>query len=99
MIYYCYDQVDLSQYHIINNLVLFAYKNKLINFCAGIIGMVWWVLWMFLVAETPAVHPRISDIERRYINQCLGNLEEVTKKRRVFLLTAFVQIFLKRGLN
>lgn len=48
----------------------------------GIIGMVWWVLWMFLVAETPAVHPRISDIERRYINQCLGNLEEVTKKRR-----------------
>ncbi|XP_068183676.1 sialin-like isoform X2 [Antennarius striatus] len=37
----------------------------------GTVGLVWFVLWAFLVSDTPNTHPRISEKERLYINDSL----------------------------
>ncbi|KAL8560170.1 hypothetical protein ACOMHN_021665 [Nucella lapillus] len=38
----------------------------------GTMGCLWFALWMFLVSDTPAQHPTISDSERRYIEASVG---------------------------
>lgn len=47
-------------------------------YTSGMTGSVWFILWMLLVWETPAAHPRISQAERRYIEESLG--ESLIKK-------------------
>ena len=42
---------------------------------SGICGAVWWLLWMFLVSDTPAQHPRISAEERDMIITSSGAKE------------------------
>ncbi|CAH1715815.1 unnamed protein product [Aphis gossypii] len=36
-------------------------------YITGLVGLAWSALWFNLVFETPAVHPRISEFERNYI--------------------------------
>ncbi|XP_062581343.1 sialin-like [Saccostrea cucullata] len=38
----------------------------------GAIGCVWFVIWMLVVHDTPAEHPRISREERNYIEASVG---------------------------
>ncbi|XP_017772050.1 PREDICTED: sialin-like [Nicrophorus vespilloides] len=38
----------------------------------GVAGCVWYTAWYFLVFDSPAEHPRISDEEREYIVRSLG---------------------------
>uniref|UniRef100_A0A6Q2Y8U4 Sialin n=1 Tax=Esox lucius TaxID=8010 RepID=A0A6Q2Y8U4_ESOLU len=38
----------------------------------GIVGIVWFILWAFLVSNTPSTHPRISEQERLYILSTLN---------------------------
>ncbi|XP_033227395.1 sialin isoform X2 [Belonocnema kinseyi] len=47
-------------------------------YVTGGIGFVWSVSWFLLVFDSPAQHPRISDSERRYIEEAIGNTS--TKK-------------------
>lgn len=35
----------------------------------GALGVVWFIFWMFLVYDSPAVHPRISEEEKNYIQR------------------------------
>ncbi|XP_068597826.1 sialin-like [Brachionichthys hirsutus] len=39
----------------------------------GVFGLVWFVLWAFLVSNSPLTHPRISEKERLYITASLKN--------------------------
>uniref|UniRef100_A0A3B3XPW7 Sialin n=1 Tax=Poecilia mexicana TaxID=48701 RepID=A0A3B3XPW7_9TELE len=39
----------------------------------GAVGVVWFVLWAFLVFDSPNSHPRISEQERLYITNSLKN--------------------------
>ncbi|KAK2824551.1 hypothetical protein Q5P01_021726 [Channa striata] len=39
----------------------------------GVVGLVWFVLWAFLVFDSPNTHPRISEQERLYITHSLKN--------------------------
>ena len=39
---------------------------------AGVLGLVWSVMWWFLVYDTPAKHPRIMIEEREYIEKALA---------------------------
>lgn len=39
----------------------------------GAFGLVWFLLWMLIVSDTPAQHPRISAEERNYIETSLGS--------------------------
>lgn len=38
----------------------------------GIITMVWFIAWCYFVYDSPDKHPRISDIERKFINDSIG---------------------------
>jgi len=40
--------------------------------CAGVIGVIWAVMWFFLVYNSPAAHPRISVEEKEYIERALN---------------------------
>lgn len=42
-------------------------------------GLVWSLLWFFIVFESPATHPRISPEERKEIEDAIGN---TTSKKR-----------------
>ncbi|XP_064172036.1 sialin-like isoform X2 [Anguilla rostrata] len=37
----------------------------------GVVGLVWFVLWTFLVSSTPEKHKRISEAEKQYITSSL----------------------------
>ena len=39
----------------------------------GLLGLVWWVGWCYLVYDSPQTHPRISSSERRYILNSLAS--------------------------
>lgn len=41
-------------------------------YLTGLIGFVWSICWFLLVYDSPALHPRISDEERFYIESKLG---------------------------
>ncbi|KAJ1182074.1 hypothetical protein NDU88_007269 [Pleurodeles waltl] len=38
----------------------------------GSFGMVWYMFWLLVSYESPATHPTISDEERRYIEESIG---------------------------
>ncbi|XP_063407956.1 sialin-like isoform X3 [Mytilus trossulus] len=44
----------------------------------GVLGCVWFVAWMLLVHDTPAKHPRISKVERDYIEKSIGVREKMS---------------------
>jgi len=41
---------------------------------AGALGVTWSILWLFLIADSPAKHPRIEPQEREYIEKSQGLL-------------------------
>ena len=45
----------------------------------GIIGVIWFIFWFFLVFDSPAVHPRIAEDEKRYILASTG----VSRQKKV----------------
>lgn len=56
-------------------------------YLSGLIGVVWFVCWHFLVFETPAQHPRISDDERDYIERSLGDsAAEVNSVSEIYIV-------------
>lgn len=43
----------------------------------GVIGCVWFVVWMLVVHDTPAQHPRISQEEKDYIETSVGTRQKL----------------------
>ncbi|CAB3234050.1 unnamed protein product [Arctia plantaginis] len=39
----------------------------------GVLTLVWCGFWWYLVADTPSEHPRISESEKKYISEALGD--------------------------
>jgi hypothetical protein len=48
-------------------------------FASGAFGVVWFVLWMVIAYNEPSTHPRISDVERDYIEQSIGGTRKEHK--------------------
>ncbi|XP_017320732.1 vesicular glutamate transporter 3 isoform X1 [Ictalurus punctatus] len=49
----------------------------------GVFGIIWYIFWLLLAYESPAVHPTISEEERTYIETTIGegvNLMSATEK-------------------
>ncbi|VVC32474.1 Major facilitator superfamily,Major facilitator superfamily domain [Cinara cedri] len=42
-------------------------------YITGLIGLLWHGLWTYLIYDTPGIHPTISEKERKYIEDSLGN--------------------------
>jgi ACS family sodium-dependent inorganic phosphate cotransporter len=49
-------------------------------YVTGVVGLIWSIAWFFLVFDSPAQHPRISEEERRYIE---GSIGEATSHDKV----------------
>ena len=49
----------------------------------GAIGVLWFVVWFFLVSESPQVHPRISEAEKKFIHDSLGTIIDGDKNEKV----------------
>jgi len=47
--------------------------------CIGVAGIVWYVVWLLLIFNTPADHPRISPEEQHYIETTIK--EEIQSKQ------------------
>lgn len=62
--------------------LLFIYLFIWLLFAGGI-GLLWSILWFVIVFETPAKHPRISDEERREIEEAIGSSTSKKKPSRV----------------
>lgn len=45
----------------------------------GVIGAIWCVFWLYLVYDSPTEHPRISEAEKKYILDGLGNKVQNSK--------------------
>ncbi|XP_017870351.1 PREDICTED: putative inorganic phosphate cotransporter [Drosophila arizonae] len=43
----------------------------------GLLGLVWFVCWMYLVYDRPSEHPRISRKERAYIERSLQHVQQL----------------------
>lgn len=58
----------------------------------GIIAIVWCVFWWFLVYDSPVQHPRISETEKQYILEALGDKVQHSSKDSKFV-PPFKKIF------
>lgn len=47
-----------------------------LDLCAGVFGIGWCILWMVLVHDSPAQHPRITAAERQYIETSIGTKKQ-----------------------
>jgi Na+/melibiose symporter-like transporter len=66
----------------------------------GVIGVVWFITWWFMVYDSPEQHPHISEKEKTYIQNKLGNTitERKTRVRAPFFLcTVHLLQLLRRG--
>lgn len=41
-------------------------------FCSGTFGIFWYMFWILVSYESPAEHPTITEEERRYIEESIG---------------------------
>ncbi|MEJ1286120.1 hypothetical protein NN561_017124 [Cricetulus griseus] len=57
------------------------------SFC-GSFGMVWYMFWLLVSYESPAKHPTITDEERRYIEESIGESANLLGAMEVGMLSA-----------
>uniref|UniRef100_A0A8C4TEJ8 Solute carrier family 17 member 6a n=1 Tax=Erpetoichthys calabaricus TaxID=27687 RepID=A0A8C4TEJ8_ERPCA len=50
----------------------------------GCLGIFWYMFWILVSYESPAVHPTISEEERRYIEESIGESKFKTPWRKFF---------------
>lgn len=53
---------------------------KLSFYVFGVLGIVWSIMWFFLVYNGPSVHPRISSAERQFLESTMGKKKKSTLK-------------------
>jgi ACS family sodium-dependent inorganic phosphate cotransporter-like MFS transporter 6/7/8 len=46
----------------------------------GVVGLIWFVAWWFFSHERPATHPTISEAERVYIEEAIGETSSLASK-------------------
>lgn len=60
----------------------------------GVVGVIWFIAWWLLVYDSPSKHPRISEKEKNYI---LNKLGETVTEKRINLPTPWKEIILSRS--
>lgn len=48
----------------------------------GVFGIVWYVVWLMVVYESPALHPTISNEEQRLIQETALDLSKVNRTKQ-----------------
>jgi ACS family sodium-dependent inorganic phosphate cotransporter-like MFS transporter 6/7/8 len=63
-------------------------------FLSGSFGMVWYMFWLLVSYESPAKHPTITDEERRYIEESIGESANLLGAMEVRTLSWCIFLFL-----
>jgi hypothetical protein len=58
----------------------------------GIIGVIWFTFWVFLVFDSPSVHPRIAEDEKRYILASTGIKKPIQVCQSIFFMRSGILI-------
>jgi len=77
------------------------------KFTAGAVGVIWAIMWFFLVYDSPAQHPRISAEEREYIEKALNkktetkvvNVSHIRLRRIIIVIPPTSIIKMRRGVS
>lgn len=56
---------------------------SVMDLLAGIFGLLWFLAWMILVADSPDQHRHISEAEREYIKRSIGVSDESAARKKV----------------
>ena len=48
---------------------------KIFRFSPGVMGASWYVLWHFFIFDKPSTHPTITQAERIYIEESIGEAQ------------------------
>jgi ACS family sodium-dependent inorganic phosphate cotransporter len=52
-------------------------------YVTGVVGLIWSIAWFFVVYDSPAEHPRITEEERHYIESAIGDATSHDKVQEV----------------
>ena len=52
-----------------------AWGWRSIFYLTGASGLIWCILWLFLVYDSPKKHPRITNAEKKYIEQSIEDYQ------------------------
>ena len=65
--------INIKVQNVLSNSVnkYLCHKKKNLKSSLGAAGIVWFLCWMYVVYDTPEIHPRISTAERNYIQSSL----------------------------
>ncbi|PNF42661.1 hypothetical protein B7P43_G18218 [Cryptotermes secundus] len=61
-------------------------------YMTGCLTLIWYAFWLYLIYDSPAQHPRISNAERKYLERAIG--ETVTSHKSPPLRTPWTSILL-----
>lgn len=42
-------------------------------YMTGCLTLIWYAFWLYLIYDSPAQHPRISNAERKYLERAIGD--------------------------
>ncbi|XP_063238497.1 vesicular glutamate transporter 2-like isoform X2 [Bacillus rossius redtenbacheri] len=61
--------------------IVYWFGWRMVFYMTGVLGTVWLLAWYLLMFDSPAQHPRISQAERRYIEESLASSHTEKKLR------------------
>lgn len=65
------------------------------HFCS-VVGVVWYVFWIYLVYDSPSEHPRIHPLEKDYILTALGTSVQQKNKESMKRKIPWIHILTSR---
>lgn len=70
---YLGSSIGIAVFYPIFGFILSYWSWESVFYISGVIGVVWYMAWLYLVYDTPDSHPRIDPAEREYIKKSLSN--------------------------
>ncbi|KDR19761.1 Vesicular glutamate transporter 2 [Zootermopsis nevadensis] len=57
----------------LSGLLMAVLDWQYVFYVTGALTLTWYAFWWYLVYDSPAQHPRISDAERKYLERVIGD--------------------------
>jgi sugar phosphate permease len=78
----------------LSGLIMTVLDWQYVFYMTGILTLTWYAFWCYLVHDSPAQHPRISNAEQKYLERVIGN--SVASRKGPPLQTPWASILLSR---
>jgi len=57
----------------LSGLIMAVLDWQYVFYMTGVLTLTWYAFWWYLVYDSPAQHPRISNAEQKYLQRVIGN--------------------------